>query len=100
MLEKARYTLVFEEFFLLQLKLAMLREENSQKIKALPLKIKKDGLVKKFLESLPFELTNAQDKALKEILRDIASDTPMQRLLQGDVGSGKQWYPVQCCYLQ
>ena len=97
MLEKARYTLVFEEFFLLQLKLAMLREENSQKIKALPLKIKKDGLVKKFLESLPFELTNAQDKALKEILRDIASDTPMQRLLQGDVGSGKT--VVSCAML-
>ena len=97
MLEKARYTLVFEEFFLLQLKLAMLREENSQKIKALPLKIKKDGLVKKFLESLPFELTNAQDKVLKEILRDIASDTPMQRLLQGDVGSGKT--VVSCAML-
>ena len=97
MLEKARYTLVFEEFFILQLKLAMLREENSQKIKALPLKIKKDGLVKKFLESLPFELTNAQDKALKEILRDIASDTPMQRLLQGDVGSGKT--VVSCAML-
>ena len=97
MLEKARYTLVFEEFLLLQLKLAMLREENSQKIKALPLKIKKDGLVKKFLESLPFELTNAQDKALKEILRDIASDTPMQRLLQGDVGSGKT--VVSCAML-
>lgn len=88
-LEQARYTLVFEEFFLLQLKLAMMREENSQKIKALPLKIKKDGLVNKFINSLPFKLTNAQDKAIKEILRDISSDTPMQRLLQGDVGSGK-----------
>lgn len=88
-LEHARYTLVFEEFFLLQLKLAMLREENSQKIKALPLKIKKNGLVKKFIDALPFELTNAQDKAIKEILKDISSDMPMQRLLQGDVGSGK-----------
>ncbi len=88
-LEKARYTLVFEEFFLLQLKLAMMREENSQRIKALPLKIKKDGLVNKFIKSLPFNLTNAQDKAIKEIVHDISSDTPMQRLLQGDVGSGK-----------
>lgn len=89
LLEKARFTLVFEEFFILQLKLASMREENSKKIKTIPLKIKKNGLVKKFLKSLPFELTGAQDKALKEILKDIASDMPMQRLLQGDVGSGK-----------
>lgn len=88
-LEHSRYSLVFEEFFLMQLKLALMREENSRNIKALPLKIKKNGLVKKFIDSLPFELTGAQDKAVKEILTDIASDLPMQRLLQGDVGSGK-----------
>lgn len=87
--EHARYTIVFEEFFLLQLKLALLREENAQKYKSIPLKIKKDGLVKRFIKSLPFELTKGQNNALDEILRDIASDTPMQRLLQGDVGSGK-----------
>ena len=88
-LEKARYTLVFEEFFLLQLKLAIMREENQQKIKALPLKIQKDGLVNRFVNSLPFKLTKAQNKAINEILKDISSDIPMQRLLQGDVGSGK-----------
>ena len=88
-LEKARYTLVFEEFFLLQLQLAMIREENSQRIKALSLKINKGGLVDKFIDSLPFKLTNAQDKAIKEIIHDISSELPMQRLLQGDVGSGK-----------
>ena len=85
----ARFTLVFEEFFLLQLQLALTRESNSRRIKSIPLKIKEDGLVKKFLKSLPFELTGAQKKALNEILADISSDTPMQRLLQGDVGSGK-----------
>ena len=88
-LEQARYTIVFEEFFLLQLKLAMLREENSHNIKSIPLKIQKNGLVSQFIERLPFELTNAQDKAIKEILKDISSEKPMQRLLQGDVGSGK-----------
>lgn len=88
-LEHARYTIVFEEFFLLQLKLALLRETNSNNIKALKLKVKKDGLVQKFINSLPFELTNAQDRAIKEILKDISSEQPMQRLLQGDVGSGK-----------
>ncbi len=89
MLERARFTIVFEEFFLLQLKLATIREENAKRIKTIPLKIKKNGLVRKFIDGLPFELTSAQDKALKEILKDIASDMPMQRLLQGDVGSGK-----------
>lgn len=88
-LEQARYSLVFEEFFLMQLKLAMLREENLQNIKSIPLKIKKNGLLNKFIESLPFKLTNAQDNAIKEILKDISSEKPMQRLLQGDVGSGK-----------
>ena len=87
--EKARFSIVFEEFFVLQLKLALLRETNSKKYKSIPLKIKKSGLVDKFLKSLPFTLTKAQDKVLKEILHDISSDIPMQRLLQGDVGSGK-----------
>lgn len=89
LLEHSRYTIVFEEFFLLQLKLAMLREENNRNIKALKLKTKKNGLVRKFINNLPFELTNAQNKAIDEILKDISSETAMQRLLQGDVGSGK-----------
>ena len=89
LLEHARYTIVFEEFFFLQLKLALMRETNNKNIKALKLNIKKDGLVEKFKKSLPFELTNAQNKAIDEILKDISSDKPMQRLLQGDVGSGK-----------
>ena len=89
LLEHARYTIVFEEFFLMQLKLAMMRETNNKNIKAQALKVKKDGLVEKFRRSLPFELTNAQNKAIEEILKDISSQKPMQRLLQGDVGSGK-----------
>lgn len=88
-LEHARYTIVFEEFFLLQLKLAIMRETNNKNIKALKLKTRKNGLVRKFISNLPFELTGAQNKAIEEILKDIASDIPMQRLLQGDVGSGK-----------
>lgn len=88
-LEQARYSLVFEEFFMLQLKLALVREENAKNIRTIPLKIKKNGLVNKFIKGLPFELTGAQDNSLKEILKDISSDLPMQRLLQGDVGSGK-----------
>jgi len=88
-LEKARFSLVFEELFLIQLKLANLREENRKNNKSVPLKIKENGLVRQFIENLPFELTNAQNRAIEDILKDLNSTKPMQRLLQGDVGSGK-----------
>ena len=88
-LQKARFSLVFEEFFLIQLRLAILREENSKNILSIPLEIKQDGLVMRFINSLPFELTQAQKRAVNEILNDLHSNKPMQRLLQGDVGSGK-----------
>lgn len=88
-LDRARFTLVFEEFFLIQLRLAALREENNKNLSAIPLEIKKDGLVMRFIESLPFKLTGAQQRAVNEILNDLNSSKPMQRLLQGDVGSGK-----------
>lgn len=89
MLEKARFSLVFEELFLIQLKLALIREENRKNNSSIPLKIKNNGLVRTFIKNLPFELTNAQKSAIDEILRDLNSKEPMQRLLQGDVGSGK-----------
>lgn len=89
LLEKARFSLVFEELFLIQLKLASLREENRKNNTAIPLKIKEKGLVKKFIKNLPFELTNAQKNAVEDILKDLNSTEPMQRLMQGDVGSGK-----------
>ena len=88
-LQQARFSLVFEELFLIQLRLALLREENNKHVSSIPLKIKKDGLVMKFIESLPFKLTQAQQRAVNEILNDLHSSKPMQRLLQGDVGSGK-----------
>ena len=89
MLEKARFTLIFEELFLIQLKLALIREKNKIEHTSLPLEIKPDGLVMKFINGLPFELTSAQKNAVNEILNDMNSTEPMQRLLQGDVGSGK-----------
>lgn len=88
-LERARFSLVFEEFFLIQLKLALIREENNKHLESIPLEIKKDGLVMNFINSLPFKLTGAQQRAVNEILADLNSTKPMQRLLQGDVGSGK-----------
>ena len=88
-LERARFSLVYEELFLLQLKLYLLKERNSKTYKTVSLNIHENGLVNKFIKSLPFELTSAQKRVLNEILNDINSDKPMQRLLQGDVGSGK-----------
>ncbi|MFR1672012.1 MAG: ATP-dependent DNA helicase RecG, partial [Candidatus Gastranaerophilaceae bacterium] len=89
LLNQARFSLIFEELFLIQLKLVRLREENAGKHSALALKIDEKGLVHKFIKNLPFELTGGQKKAVNEILNDLNSDKPMGRLLQGDVGSGK-----------
>ena len=89
MLEQSRFSLIFEELFLIQLKLAVIREENSHKHSSVALTIKENGLVRKFINDLPFELTGGQKRAVNEILNDLNSDVPMARLLQGDVGSGK-----------
>ena len=87
-IEKARFRLVFEELFYFQLNLALLKKE-SLKTPSVKLGIKKGGLVDRYIKSLPFELTEGQKKALDEIIKDMNSISPMQRLLQGDVGSGK-----------
>ncbi len=89
MLEHARFSLIFEELFLIQLKLIRLRENTTKNISSYALKVHKDGLVQQFIKNLPFELTSGQKQAVNEILHDMDSDKPMQRLLQGDVGSGK-----------
>lgn len=88
-LKHARFSLIFEELFLIQLKLIRLRENTAKTTSAYNLQVHKDGLVQKFIAGLPFELTSGQKQAVNEILQDMNSDAPMQRLLQGDVGSGK-----------
>ena len=87
--EKARTSIVFEELFLLELKMGILKQEHIKNISSTGLKVEEEGLVRKFLKGLPFELTSAQKRAINEIFNDINSGKPMQRLLQGDVGSGK-----------
>lgn len=85
--ERAREYLAYEELFSLILSAKLNRQENS-KLKSI--KIPFDAAeIKKFVASLPFKLTNAQRLASWEIFQDMASGTPMNRLLQGDVGSGK-----------
>jgi len=87
-LRKARKRLAFEELFLIHL--AHLRRKKiwQEKQKAPKLE-KKTKLIKQFINHLPFKLTSAQKKACQEILSDLNKSQPMNRLLQGDVGSGK-----------
>ena len=87
-LNKARYRLKFEELFFVQLRLIKQKVARIEKYEGL--KINDSSLVTSFYEDhLPFELTNAQKKVIKEVYRDFRSGSQMNRLLQGDVGSGK-----------
>ncbi|MER2526787.1 MAG: ATP-dependent DNA helicase RecG [Candidatus Competibacter denitrificans] len=83
----ARRRLAFEELLAHQLSLRQLRERVRQQ--AAPPLLGDGGLSQRFLERLPFALTGAQQRVLAEIAADLAQPRPMQRLLQGDVGSGK-----------
>ncbi len=84
---KYHYRIIFEEFFWLELFLAA-RRKGLKKEPAIAMK-QKENLSTKVREALPFELTDAQKNVLKEIEADMSQPHPMQRLLQGDVGSGK-----------
>ncbi|AFH50794.1 RecG-like DNA helicase [Ignavibacterium album JCM 16511] len=85
---RAKYRFKFEEIFYLELLLALRKNKIQKKSKPIKFEIKTE-LIKNFLNILPFELTDAQKKVLSEIKKDMLSDRPMNRLLQGDVGSGK-----------
>ncbi|MDP3901606.1 MAG: DEAD/DEAH box helicase, partial [bacterium] len=85
--ERARKRFAFEDLFLLQLNNLKLRLQLAKE-KAPPLTISDEDL-RDIIRSLPFELTNSQQRSLDEILTDLAKPLPMNRLLQGDVGSGK-----------
>ncbi len=89
-LERAKERLAFDELFLLQLKVLQKKWhwQNISKGQSKIIELKKEVL-KNCLESLPFELTSAQKRVLKEIFEDMKKDYPMTRLVQGDVGSGK-----------
>lgn len=84
----ARRRMVFEELFLFQLKLAALKKVRRENQRGQAQQIDHKRL-QSFINNLPFTLTDAQRKALKEIIADLQSPFSMSRLLQGDVGSGK-----------
>ncbi|MEO0307423.1 MAG: ATP-dependent DNA helicase RecG [Gloeomargarita sp. GMQP_bins_120] len=86
-LKRARYRLVFDEFFYLQLSFLQRRQQQRQyPSPALPAE---GELLQRFRAHLPFQLTRAQERVIQEILQDLRQPQPMQRLVQGDVGSGK-----------
>ncbi|MFY9358717.1 MAG: ATP-dependent DNA helicase RecG [Bacillota bacterium] len=87
MWEKARRTLAFREVFFLQFALLLMKSQNER---AKPVAPYTDfSLPQAFIESLPFKLTGAQQRTIDEIREDLRSGRTMNRLLQGDVGSGK-----------
>ena len=83
----ARKRLVFEELFSMQL--ALLSLKNQYEIKEKGIEFSKDAKMSDVINTLPFKLTKAQLRVLEEIDKDMESEKPMNRLLQGDVGSGK-----------
>ena len=89
LLSKAQARLKFEELFFIQLQLIRKKMIRKSKIKGHPFKKVGDYFNQFYKTKLPFELTNAQKRVLKEIRKDVGSNAQMNRLLQGDVGSGK-----------
>ena len=93
--EAARHRLAFEEMLRLQLGLHLLKNKAEQKSEY---PMDKSIDMKPFFDSLPFSPTKAQEKAIQEIISSMSGTSPMNRLLQGDVGSGKTAVAAAACY--
>ena len=85
-LEEAIYRFKFEELLVLQSALLVYKRANNE---AIGTKINDDGRTGSLIEKLPFKLTGAQNKVIEEVFSDMESEKKMNRLVQGDVGSGK-----------
>lgn len=96
MINTARNRVIFEELFLFQLALMNMKEKNIGNTNT---NIYKDLDDSEFLKIIPFELTNAQKKVISQIKLDMSSNTVMNRLVQGDVGSGKTMVAAIAMYL-
>jgi ATP-dependent DNA helicase RecG len=88
-LEKARYRLKFEELFYIQLNLLRYKTNRNLKLKGFIFSSVGDNFNNFYFNNLPFTLTDAQKRVIREIRKDLGSGKQMNRLLQGDVGSGK-----------
>lgn len=99
LLQQARYRLKFEELFFIQLQLITKNLIRKHKIKGHPFTIVGSNFTDFYNHHLPFPLTDAQKRVLKEIRNDLGSNAQMNRLLQGDVGSGKTIVALMCMLL-
>lgn len=95
---QAKARLSFDEVFLAQLSAQQTRQLWQKKTVVKPWKIS-DNLIKNFTKSLPFTLTKAQQRVISEVIMDLKKETPMNRLLQGEVGSGKTVVAALIIYL-
>ena len=89
LLQKAQHRLKFEELFWIQLRMLYLREERNTYVRGFNFTTVGDYFNRFYSEYLPFEMTEAQKRVIREIRKDMGSGKQMNRLLQGDVGSGK-----------
>ncbi len=99
LLAKAQFRLKFEELFFIQLQLITKNLIRKHKIKGVPFEKVGVNFTNFYNNHLPFELTTAQKRVLKEIRNDLGSNAQMNRLLQGDVGSGKTIVALMCMLL-
>ena len=99
--KEAQKRLAFDELFIIQLSAALVRKEWEKEKVGHQFKIDKTitEKINTFINKLPFQLTSAQNRAVKEILDDLSKNKPMNRFLQGDVGSGKTVVAAIACYL-
>lgn len=99
LLAKAQFRLKFEELFFIQLQLLSKKAVRKRKIKGLSFTSVGEHFNTFFNRHLPFQLTNAQKRVIKEIRKDMGGKAQMNRLLQGDVGSGKTIVALLCMLL-
>lgn len=95
-LKVARYRIVYEELFMLQLYILLLKSSRNSQASY---QIKYKEKLKTMIDSLAYELTDSQKSVIGDIIRDMEKDHPMQRLVQGDVGSGKTIVAFSAMYL-
>jgi len=99
-LKKAKERLSFDELFLIQLSSQLIKKNWQKEKTENKFQVEKfKNEVNNFINNLPFKLTQAQEKAWREIFSDLQKETPMNRLLQGDVGSGKTVVAALASYL-